>query len=141
MIAFPLITSGCLFHMLKRSATSQLCRKQPSDVDFNHLSQVGSLHYKKLIKIMQLAVLQHILKSFLTMNRLICLRKKNLLFPKNISKRQIIPGQLRESFTVLLCNLENLEKSENLIFDRKIRKKSGNFIILSKILEFENFKT
>ena len=28
----------------------------------------------------------------------------------------------------LLRNLENLEKSGNLIFDRKIRKKSGNVI-------------
>ena len=35
----------------------------------------------------------------------------------------------------LLRNLENLEKSGNLIFDRKIREKSGNFSILSKILE------
>ena len=31
--------------------------------------------------------------------------------------------------------LENVEKSGNLIFGRKIREKSGNFSIFSKILE------
>ena len=46
------------------------------------------------------------------------------------SKRLSSSGTLRN-----MEDLENLEMSGNLIFDRKIRENSGSFSILSKILE------
>ena len=49
--------------------------------------------------------------------------------------KNIIINYNTKVITGLLCNLENPEKSGNLIFDQKIREKSGNISILPKILE------
>ena len=55
-------------------------------------------------------------------------------FPWGMTIRQLVVKGGEQS-AGLPRNLENLEKSGNLIFDQNVREKSGNFSILSEILE------
>ena len=68
-------------------------------------------------------------------------KQRNSVGSKRYStkKPRILKGmQMNIQISGLLLNLEDLQISGNLIFDRKIKEKSGNFGILSRIRQ--NFK-